>query len=122
MHWFKEGDQNTKFFHSYVKGRRKKLEVHRIEDSQGKLLELPQKIREEAIKIFQDQFTESNNNNNFEYLNMLPVVLNEKDREQMERWPEDNEIREVVFDLNKDSVSRARWLFRGFLSNLLGYY
>lgn len=85
MHWFKEGDLNTKFFHSYVKGRRKRLEVHKIEDSQGRLLELPQKIREEATKIFQDQFIESNNNNNFEYLNMLLVVLNEEDREQMER-------------------------------------
>ncbi|XP_059292492.1 uncharacterized protein LOC132045941 [Lycium ferocissimum] len=30
MRWFKDGDRNTKFFHSYVKGRRKKLAWQRI--------------------------------------------------------------------------------------------
>lgn len=25
MRWFKEGDRNTKFFHSYVKGRRRMM-------------------------------------------------------------------------------------------------
>lgn len=28
--WFKEGDMNTKYFHSYVKGRRKNLQVTEI--------------------------------------------------------------------------------------------
>lgn len=27
INWFKDGDKNSKFFHSYVKGRRKKLEL-----------------------------------------------------------------------------------------------
>lgn len=32
MTWFKEGNKNTKFFHDHVKGRRKRLMIHNIED------------------------------------------------------------------------------------------
>lgn len=30
MKWFKDGDRNTRFFHNYVKGRRKKLKLTEI--------------------------------------------------------------------------------------------
>ncbi|XP_059302356.1 uncharacterized protein LOC132054329 [Lycium ferocissimum] len=32
MKWFNDGDRNTKFFHSYVRGRRNKLTLKRIQD------------------------------------------------------------------------------------------
>lgn len=35
MHWFKEGDRNTKFFHALIKGKRKRLLIYKIQDSQG---------------------------------------------------------------------------------------
>lgn len=38
--WFKEGDRNIKFFHILVKGRRKRLQLTRI-----------QKIREYSLKM-----------------------------------------------------------------------
>lgn len=33
--WFKYGDRNTKFFHTHVKGKRKRLQVSRILDNNG---------------------------------------------------------------------------------------
>lgn len=51
MTWFKEGDWNTKFFHSYVKGR-KKLRITEIKNSQGILLKESQEIGEEAVNAF----------------------------------------------------------------------
>lgn len=35
MKWFNDDDRNTKEFHSYVKGRRRRLHINEIEDSQG---------------------------------------------------------------------------------------
>lgn len=52
MKWFIEGEKNTKFFHTYVKGRRRKLSLQKIENDQGKVLEDQQKIREEAVRVF----------------------------------------------------------------------
>jgi len=33
MRWFQDGDKNTKKFHSYVKGRRRKLHIAKIKNS-----------------------------------------------------------------------------------------
>ncbi|XP_075077040.1 uncharacterized protein LOC107829953 [Nicotiana tabacum] len=35
MIWFAEGDRNTSFFHNYVNGKRKKLQLKRIKSSSG---------------------------------------------------------------------------------------
>jgi len=35
MKWFSDGDRYTKFFHSYVKGKRKKLHIDEIVTDQG---------------------------------------------------------------------------------------
>lgn len=34
MHWFKEGDRNTKFFHAHVNEKRKNLWIQNIDDNQ----------------------------------------------------------------------------------------
>lgn len=38
LKWFKEGDRNTKFFHSLVRGNRNKLNIFEIEDKTGILV------------------------------------------------------------------------------------
>lgn len=37
--WFEKGERNTRFFHSLVKGRRKRLHLAKIHNEQGVLLE-----------------------------------------------------------------------------------
>lgn len=101
MHWFKEGDRNTNFFHSHVKGKRKGLWIQNIEDKQDNVLNSDQKIGEKAVRIFQNQFKQDSQQQKFEYINCIPRIRTEKDRINMERWPDEAEIRVVVFDLNK---------------------
>ncbi|XP_060200473.1 uncharacterized protein LOC132628728 [Lycium barbarum] len=56
MTWFQEGDKNSKFFHAHVSGRRKRLQLKRIQNSQGQWLETEQEIAEEAVRFYQAQF------------------------------------------------------------------
>ncbi|XP_060177974.1 uncharacterized protein LOC132607911 [Lycium barbarum] len=49
--WFQDGDRNTKFFHAYVKGRRKRLQVNRTQDQQGNWLDEKEEIVENALRF-----------------------------------------------------------------------
>lgn len=39
LKWFRDVDNNTKFFHSFVKGQRRKLHIEGIENSQSEVVE-----------------------------------------------------------------------------------
>lgn len=51
-----DGDKNTQFFHSYVKGRRRKLHIGEIQNPQGQTITEEEAIGEEAIRFFTHQF------------------------------------------------------------------
>lgn len=35
LYWFKEGDNNSKYFNSVIKGRRRKLFIHKVVNENG---------------------------------------------------------------------------------------
>lgn len=81
------------------------MTLFRIEDSQGKSLEDANDIVNEAVRIFQEQFFKDSVNFNFDMLENVLVLLNAEDRMEMEKWLDKEEVRRVIFDLNKDSAS-----------------
>ncbi|WMV30418.1 hypothetical protein MTR67_023803 [Solanum verrucosum] len=58
MQWFNDGDRNTKFFHAYVKGRRRKLQINAIQTRDGDMITTTQNIREEDANFFKKQVME----------------------------------------------------------------
>ncbi|XP_059288934.1 uncharacterized protein LOC132042405 [Lycium ferocissimum] len=77
MQWFNDGDRNTRFFHAYVQGRRKRLQLRRIQDQQGTWLEDPDAIVTEAINFFTTQFIKEEDPDDFEILDQLPTLISE---------------------------------------------
>ncbi|XP_055835039.1 uncharacterized protein LOC129903500 [Solanum dulcamara] len=57
MQWFQDGDRNTKFFHAHVQGRRKRMQIRRIQGEDGNWIEEEGGIIVEAIKFYTNQFT-----------------------------------------------------------------
>ncbi|KAK4714329.1 hypothetical protein R3W88_020236 [Solanum pinnatisectum] len=55
MQWFADGDRNTKFFHTYVNGKRRRLKSQRIQDDRGVWLDSEEDIAQEAIRFYTDQ-------------------------------------------------------------------
>ncbi|XP_075074644.1 uncharacterized protein LOC142162219 [Nicotiana tabacum] len=53
MTWFKDGDRNTKHFHAHVNGKRRKLQLKRIQDRNGIWLEDSESIANDVVHLFQ---------------------------------------------------------------------
>lgn len=77
--WFESGDRNTKFFHSLVKGRRQKMKVARIQNSQGSWLEDEEYIAAEAVMHFQNQFKQERDATSFPLLSHIPKLISDEE-------------------------------------------
>lgn len=65
MSWFKHGDRNTKFFHDLVNGRRKRLQLRRIQNIGGVWIKENEAIANEAMNFFQAQFHQQHTHTDF---------------------------------------------------------
>ncbi|XP_019224926.1 PREDICTED: uncharacterized protein LOC109206551 [Nicotiana attenuata] len=104
MAWFKDGDRNTKFFHAHVRGRRKKLQLNRIQNRQGVWIEEEEEIAAEAIKVFEEQFTENSIPTYFHIIDNVPTLIDMGKNEELIKQPTMEEVRAAVFGLNGDSA------------------
>ncbi|XP_049389010.1 uncharacterized protein LOC125853369 [Solanum stenotomum] len=105
MQWFKDGDRNTKFFHAYVKGRRRNLQINAILTREGDIITTTQNIREEAVNVYKKQFMEDQEVSYYNMLTYIPSIIIEEQNEIMVRIPTNEEVKKVVFALNEDSAS-----------------
>ncbi|XP_019239991.1 PREDICTED: uncharacterized protein LOC109219985 [Nicotiana attenuata] len=58
LHWFKDGDVNSKYFHSLIRGRRRKLFIHKIRNDDNEWIQGDECIGEAACEHFQNLFTD----------------------------------------------------------------
>ncbi|XP_059291227.1 uncharacterized protein LOC132044740 [Lycium ferocissimum] len=56
LDWITDGGKNTRFFHNLVKGRRKKLQIKRIQNSDGSSIEDEDQMAAEALHFYTQQF------------------------------------------------------------------
>ncbi|XP_060211804.1 uncharacterized protein LOC132639369 [Lycium barbarum] len=105
MQWFDDGDSNTKFFHTYVQGRRKRLQIRRIQGQNGVWLEEREEVVNEAISFFQDQFAKEPDPSNFGILDHVPRMVTEEQNDRITVLPNKEEVKEIVFKLNGESAA-----------------
>ncbi|XP_075097852.1 uncharacterized protein LOC142175172 [Nicotiana tabacum] len=84
MTWFKEGDRNTKFFHAQI--------------------EEEQQIAEEAIKFYEEQFTEEATPSSFDIVEHVPNLINTEQNAELIKQPAKEEVKMAVLGLKGDST------------------
>ncbi|XP_060210297.1 uncharacterized protein LOC132637182 [Lycium barbarum] len=104
MQWFQDGDRNTKFFHAHVYGKKRKLQLQRIQDHTGTWLDTEEEIAQEAIRFFSDQFKEENIPTDFSMLDKIPKMVIEEQNQQLYEMPDEAEVKIAVFGLNGDNA------------------
>nr|XP_016495997.1 PREDICTED: uncharacterized protein LOC107815006 [Nicotiana tabacum] len=104
MAWFKEGDRNTKFFHAQVNGRRKRLQLKRIQNNMGNWIDEEDQIPEEVVNFFKDQFCEIEVPTEFCIIDHVPWLIDEEQNAKLISMPTREEIKHVVLGLNGESA------------------
>ncbi|XP_060170365.1 uncharacterized protein LOC132601283 [Lycium barbarum] len=103
--WFTEGDRNTNFFHNHVNGKRKKLQLKRIQDCNGVWLDSIDQISEEAVNFFTKQFTQEGDTVDYELLQHVLSMVTHEQNIALCSYPSKNEVKRAVFALGGDSAS-----------------
>ncbi|KAH0772311.1 hypothetical protein KY290_016292 [Solanum tuberosum] len=105
LQWFKEGDCNTKYFHSLIRGRRRKLFIHKLIREDGEWMQGDDIIAEAACEHFQELFTGENNLINEGALECIPRLVTEEQNNSLTIMPNLEELKEVIFSMNPNSAA-----------------
>ncbi|XP_019246545.1 PREDICTED: uncharacterized protein LOC109226206 [Nicotiana attenuata] len=104
MTWFDEGDMNTSFFHNHVNGKRKKLQLKRINNGSGVWIEDQEQLATAAMDFYKNQFTTEGDASDFSLLNNIPSMVTMDENLELSRMPT-LEVRDAVFELSGESAS-----------------
>lgn len=72
LQWFKDGDKNTKYFHSVLRTKRRRLQIPRIKNDRGRWVQGDNKVAKVSIKHFQIQFNLNHPDINHDIINYIP--------------------------------------------------
>lgn len=105
LHWFKEGYANTKYFHALIRGKRRKLFIHRVQDKDGDWIQGDEEIAEAACNHFQQMFTGEDKYINEEVINCIPRLVTHDQNELLQTMPTMEELQQVVFSMSPHSAA-----------------
>ena len=78
VHWFREGDRNTKFFHARASDRRKKNTILGLWNNDGKWCEDKDSIAATAVSYFQNIYTTTSPTNISDVTSVIPTRVTEE--------------------------------------------
>ncbi|XP_059284912.1 uncharacterized protein LOC132038228 [Lycium ferocissimum] len=110
IQWNEEGDACTKYFFSSIKHKRRRATLHRIKNSDGNWIEGNEAIGDAAVQYFESTFAETAQIPDYGVLHHIEKIIIEEDNQNLNRFPEEEEIKNAIMDLSPNSLCRARWL------------
>lgn len=102
--WLSEGDQNTTYFHSSLKDRRRRLHINKIQDKQLQWVEGNEDISKAAVRYFKGIFCQTHEFQDMDELKSILPVVNDATNMDLIAMPSTNEIKEIVFTMDPDSA------------------
>ncbi|XP_060177955.1 uncharacterized protein LOC132607892 [Lycium barbarum] len=105
LKWFEEGERSTKFFHSYVNGRRKKLRLTSIQNENCDWLTSKQDIVDEAVRFYSRQFSADKIPEDFDPLMHIPNIITSEHNQKLMELRSEEKIKATIFGLNGDSAN-----------------
>ncbi|XP_019223633.1 PREDICTED: uncharacterized protein LOC109205377 [Nicotiana attenuata] len=105
LQWFKDGDANSRYFHSLIRRRRRKLFIHKIKDEEGQWLQGDETIGQAACEHFEALFTDPGGTIREDLLSCISAMVTPEDNEMLAKMPTMEELKQVVFSMNPNSAA-----------------
>uniref|UniRef100_A0A0V0IU37 Putative ovule protein n=1 Tax=Solanum chacoense TaxID=4108 RepID=A0A0V0IU37_SOLCH len=105
LQWFQEGDANTKYFHALMRGRRRRIFLHKICIENEVWIQGEEQIAQAACDYYQHQFTGQNDIIDERILQYIPTIITPDQNEMLQAIPNIDELRKVVFAMNPYSAA-----------------
>ncbi|XP_026400034.1 uncharacterized protein LOC113295920 [Papaver somniferum] len=102
--YIKLGDKNTSYFHRTTKSRLRRNKIDTIQDSSGNWIENYQDIKQCFTNHLSKMATSESPSMNTEILNLIPTVITTEDNKNLNRIPEDSEVKAILFSMAKDKA------------------
>lgn len=111
--WLREGDQNTKFFHRFVTGRKRQNKVTKLQDSSGNRKEDKEGIRQIITDYFSELFQSSGTCEILTEREKMRQVT-AKQNHNLNRTVTSEEVKLAVFAMHPDKSPGVDGLNPGF--------
>ncbi|XP_049399717.1 uncharacterized protein LOC125863742 [Solanum stenotomum] len=105
LHWFREGDSNSKYFHALIRGRRRRLFIHKILNDNADWVQGDEQIAKAACEHFQNIFTGEEKFIDEIPMNCIPRMVDQVQNDRMKELPTMEELKEVVYSMNPNSAA-----------------
>ncbi|XP_058776144.1 uncharacterized protein LOC131650452 [Vicia villosa] len=99
MHWFRDGDRNTRFFHQSAMARRKFKQINFLRHEDGTAVTEQQDLSMVAKRYFETLFTATSRNDE-EVLSLFPQVITEDENVKLIRPISQEELYESLCDMH----------------------
>ena len=104
MQWLREGDRNTKYFHTVVEGRRKRNNISTLQRENGTWCESEGEVGDEINVYFEKLFTSSNPRQVDAILSGIPQVITAQMNNKLTKPVSEMEVRKAVFSLHPNKA------------------
>ncbi|XP_055806976.1 uncharacterized protein LOC129875754 [Solanum dulcamara] len=105
LYWFKDEDANTKYFHALIRGRRRRLFIHKFINEEGDWIQGNESIARAAYDHFQKIFTTEVSPIPENILNYIPRMVTDVQNDSLQAMPSLKELKHGVFSMNTNSAS-----------------
>lgn len=116
--WDEGGDKNTRYFHNCVKGRRKRLAIHRI-STEGGVLSSQEDMQRGAVLFYSKLQSRERVRKDEEVPGLIPPTVSATENAALIVIPTMEEVAKLVFDMRGDGP-RVPMASRGFFSKGVG--
>ncbi|KAM3290025.1 hypothetical protein P3S67_018314 [Capsicum chacoense] len=93
LQWFKKGDTNSEYFHALIRGRRRRLFIHKITNEQGDWIQGDDNIANAACAHFKAIFTGDEKRVNEVMLNCIPTMVTAEQNQMLQAMPTMDELK-----------------------------